>query len=129
MFVFHQGCLLRPCEPQLHSAFCPALSAIKALADPCPLSGKTGPAVKQTQVSLEKIVQGTAHSPRRAGNPAAPNGAKMHCLSRYQNLNIRASPSTLLRMVSEVLSLPKGEVEPLCIFSWIFCVAKHYFGS
>ncbi len=49
-----------PCEPQRHSAFCPSLSAIEALADPCPLSGKTGPAVKQTQASLKKIVQGVA---------------------------------------------------------------------
>jgi len=66
VFVLRQGRLLRPCEPQLHSAFCPSLSAIEALADPCPLSDKTGPAVKQTQVSLEKIVQGAAHSSKGA---------------------------------------------------------------
>jgi len=38
-----------------------------------------------------KIVSKRSDCRRRAENPAAPKGAKMYCLSRYQNLNFRAS--------------------------------------
>ena len=38
-----------------------------------------------------KIVSKRSDCRSRAVNPAEPNGAKMHCLSRFQNLNFRAS--------------------------------------
>jgi len=44
LFFLRDACL--PLRGKLRSAFCPSLSAIKVLADPCPLSGKTGPCGK-----------------------------------------------------------------------------------
>ena len=49
------------------------------------------------------------------------DSAKMHCLSRFQNIILQGEPFDKLRMVSEV--------EPLCIFSWILCVAERSLGG